>query len=128
MDKIYSRPRLVIPKINVSIFNNKYNKISKLKTDKDIIKNNIHNIKTKKKVISLIIIVIVAGLTMNRMLNSINEILEKQCKTQAKSIATKVSNEQATAVMNKYNYNDLFNIIKDNNRKCNNDKCKCGNS
>lgn len=100
MDTIYSRPRIRMPKI--SIF--KY--------------NNSENDKFKKKIFKIIVVLIIAIITMTKMLGSINVIVDKQCEAQAKSIATRISNEQATIIMNRYSYEDLFNIVKDSNRKC----------
>ena len=117
MDKIYSRPRLVIPKININVFNNKLNKYS----SKDNNKNNNKDINIRRKLLSLIVILIVAGITISKINGSISKILEQQCKMQAKSIATRISNQQATAIMKNYNYDDLFKTIKDSNRKCYND-------
>ena len=39
--------------------------------------------------------------------------MEAQCKNMAKSIATKISNNEATKVMENYSYNDMLNITKD---------------
>ena len=108
MDKIYSRHRLIIPKVNISIFNKKNSKKKK---------------KTKQKLFSIIIVFIVAAITISRINNSISKILEQQCKMKAKSIATRISNSQATAIMKDYSYDDLFNTLKDSNRKYYNDKC-----
>ena len=41
--------------------------------------------------------------------------MEKNCISIAKSVATKVSNIKATEVMAKYEYDDILNIIKDEN-------------
>lgn len=113
MDKIYSRKRLIIPKANISIFykNNKDNK------NKIII-----------KILKIFIILTIAVITFNKVIEAINPIIDKQCQTNAKSIATKISNEQATVVMSRYNYDDLCNITKDSKREYTNDKCKCNNS
>ncbi len=112
MDKIYSRKRINLPKLDISIFN----------------KNNKPNQKSVYKIVKILIIIIIAIITMNKMIEAINPIMDKQCKTNAKMIATKISNEQATVVMSNYDYDDLCNIIKDSNRKYCNDKCKCNNS
>ena len=119
MDKIYSRPRLLIPKIHISIFN-KYSNNGNFKQFNDK--------KIMKKILRILFVLLIAFITMLKMLDAINEIVDKQCKTQAKSIATKISNEQASLVMAKYRYDDLFNVTKDTNRKCFHDKCKCNNS
>lgn len=112
MDKIYSRKRLNLSKLNISTFKEKNNQN----------KNKIY------KMFKILIIMIIAIITMNKMIEAITPIMDKQCRVAAKSVATKISNEQATVVMSKYNYDDLCNIIKDSNRKYCNDKCKCNNS
>lgn len=112
MDKIYSRKRLNLAKLNISIFN----------------KNNNPNKNEIYKIFKILIIIIIAIITMNKMIEAITPIMDKQCKTNAKMIATKISNEQATVVMSNYDYDDLCNIIKDSNREYFNDKCKCNNS
>lgn len=109
MDKIYSRPRLLIPKIHISIFNKNSNSWNfKEFNDKNLV----------KKIIRMFFVLLIASITMLKMLDAISEIVDKQCKIQAKSIATKISNEQASLVMTKYRYDDLFNVTKDEKRKC----------
>jgi len=104
MDKIYSRKRFIIPKFNISIFyKNK--------------KNNFENKLKYKKVLKVFVIIIIAICTMSKIIEGINPIIQKQCETKAKSIATKISNEQATVVMARYDYDDLCNITKASNRK-----------
>ena len=106
MDKIYSRPRLLLPKI-------KFKNINKMPGDR--IPNGKENT-TRRKVITILVILIIAFITGYKMMSSIDVIVDKQCEAQAKSIATKISNKQATEVMNKYKYDDLFNVVKDANR------------
>lgn len=91
MDKIYSRKRIHLPKI-IS-YNNKNN----------------------KKIVKIMFIIIVATITVNIILKAINPIIDKNCANMAKSIATKISNEQATIVMSRYKYEDLFKLEKDIN-------------
>lgn len=86
MDKIYSRKRL---NFNVD---NKMNKIFKI-----------------------LFIVIISITTASITIKSIIPIMDKQCKNIAKSIATKISNEQATLVMSRYNYSDICKVEKDSN-------------
>lgn len=100
MDKIYSRRRLRIPKLNISIFYKN---------------NNMKNNKKLSGILKIFVILIIAVVTMFKMISGINPIIEKQCQTIAKSIATKISNEQATVVMARYKYDDLCNIVKDGN-------------
>lgn len=99
MDKIYSRRRLLIPKLNISIFN----------------KNNNKDNKIKAKILKITTIILIATFTFMRSMEAIKPIIDKQCQNIAKSVATKISNEQATIVMSRYNYDDLCNVSKDTN-------------
>ncbi len=47
------------------------------------------------------------------IIKSVGPIMEKQCRNMAKSIATKVSNNEATEVMKNYTYDDFLIITKD---------------
>lgn len=96
MDKIYSRKRINIPKLHKCFYKEK-------------------NIKKYSKITKITIVVIIAICTATMVINGLNPILDIQCKTMAKSIATKICNEQATIVMNKYKYDDLCKITKDGN-------------
>lgn len=99
MDKIYSRRRLLIPKLNISIFNQKNNRNNKIEV----------------KALRMIIIILIAILTFMQITKAITPIMDKQCQNIAKSVATKISNEQATIVMSRYSYDDLCNVSKDSN-------------
>lgn len=88
MDKIYSRAKIKIP-------------------------NGIN--KKKKKVIVIFIILLIAFSTIKITLDAISPIFDTLCENEAKSIATKISNEQATEVMKEHTYDELFSIEKDNN-------------
>ena len=94
MHKIYSRPRVRIPKIVVQS------------------KKRIQNPKTKKMAI-MFIVLIIAFSTVKIVLDSILPIFDTLCENRAKSIATIVSNEQATNVMREHTYDELFTIEKD---------------
>lgn len=88
MDKIYSRAKIKIP-------------------------NGIN--RKKKKTIVIFIILLIAFSTIKITLDAISPIFDTLCENEAKSIATKISNEQATAVMKEHTYDELFSIEKDNN-------------
>lgn len=88
MDKIYSRTKIKIP-------------------------NGIN--RKKKKTIVIFIILLIAFSTIKITLDAISPIFDTLCENKAKSIATKISNEQATAVMKEHTYDELFMIEKDNN-------------
>ena len=71
--------------------------------------------KKKRKIIKFLFIILVAIFTANIILQAVKPVMEKQCETMAKSIATKISNEQATIIMSNYKYTDLCTITKDDN-------------
>ena len=100
MNKIYSRPRIRIPKF---LLNNS----KKLTTKKG------------KKLIKILVILSIAFVTAKLVLDSILPIFDTLCANKAKSIATIVSNEQATNVMKNYSYDELFTIEKDNSGNIN---------
>ena len=95
MHKIYSRPCIRIPKvlINGEVLNNHKN----------------------KKIAKIIIILIIAFSTVKIVLDAVYPIFDTLCEAKAKSIATIVSNEQATNVMKEHSYDELFTLEKDNN-------------
>ena len=88
MDKIYSRAKIKIP-------------------------NGIN--RKKKKTIVIFIILLIAFSTIKITLDAISPIFDTLCENEAKSIATKISTEQATEVMKEHTYDELFSIEKDNN-------------
>lgn len=97
MEKIYSRKRIVIPKIK-------------------FYKNDDNN-KKSKAFAKIIIMLIIEIFVARNIMNAINPIINTQCKNKAKSIATIISNEQATIVMENYKYEDLAVVIKDDSGK-----------
>ena len=96
MYKIYSRTRIKIP-----------NKL-----------RNLRNIKNRKR-ITILVILIIAICTAKLILDSVLPIFDVLCENRAKSIATIISNEQATLVMQKYSYNDMFIIERDSEQNIN---------
>lgn len=94
MDKIYSRPRIKIPTIR------------KIEPNK---------LKKRKKIGTMLIIFIIAFSTMYMSLKAVSPTFDTLCENRAKSIATIISNEQATIVMTEHSYDELFTIEKDNN-------------
>ena len=77
-------------------------------------KNGDYN-KKIKKTLKVIMILIIAFATMVRCIRSIEPIFNTICKKEARSIATVISNNKATEVMKKYEYEDLATIVKDSN-------------
>ena len=102
MHKIYSRFRFRIPKIR---------KISRLPNTPKIKKCGLPK---GSPLIKTIFILIIAFSTALLILNAIEPIFKALCEEKAKSIATIVSNQQATEVIKKYSYDDLFSIQRDN--------------
>ena len=98
MSKIYSRPRIRIPRIFISNIGNKSNR----------------NNKNKQKMAKIFIIMIIAFSTVKLVLDAIFPIFDTLCKNKAKSVATIISNERATVVMRQHQYEDLFTVEKDN--------------
>lgn len=97
MDKIYSRPRIRIPKIIVNTGKKpNYTKI--------------------KKMIPIVFIFVIAFSVVKVVLDAVYPIFDTLCESRAKSIATMISNEQATKVMKNYSYDDMFIIEKDSNQ------------
>lgn len=93
MHKIYTRYRFRIPKIN-NMGENNYLK--------------------RNKIVKIIIVVAIAGLTVKTVLGAVMPIFDNLCENRAKSVATIISNEQTTEVMKKHRYEELFSIEKDN--------------
>lgn len=94
-DKIYSRNRIRLPKLQIVTGLNK------------------NENKNARKIFKISIILIIAITFAYFSLKSIEPIMERNCKNMAKSIATKISNNKATEVMTKYEYNDILKITKD---------------
>ncbi len=96
MHKIYSRPRIRIPKIIIQSG-------KKMQSQK------------AKKMTTILFILIIAFSTVKLILDAVLPIFDTLCESRAKSIATMISNEQATNVMREHTYDELFSIEKDDN-------------
>ena len=92
-EKIFSRTRIKLPNI-------KYINLDKKKK--------------LGKVIMIIAIILIAIIVVEMVLKAITPIINEQCSGMAKAIATRVSNEQATKVMEGYEYEDFCSVVKDN--------------
>jgi len=91
MSKIYSRRRFIL---------------------KPRYKEQNGRVKIPKKVfIILIFLVAIVGYKM--ILNYIDPVFETLCDEKVKSIATVISNQESTKAMNKYQYDELYTIEKD---------------
>lgn len=94
MQKIYSRARIKIPKITY---------------------NGDNNGATKKKILKILGIVMVGILVAKNIIDILNPIINAQCVSEAKNVATVIYNEQTSLIMKKYKYDDLATIEKDDN-------------
>ena len=92
-EKIFSRTRIKLPNI-------KYINLDKKKK--------------LGKVIMIIAIILIAIIVVEMVLKAITPIINEQCSGMAKAIATRISNEQATKVMEGYEYEDFCSVVKDN--------------
>ena len=90
--KIYSRPRFFTTE----------------KGYKNKPKNN-----KKCTAITIITIIVIAVITFIIATKSVTPIINDLCVDKAKNIATQVSNEEATIIMNEYSYDDLITIVRD---------------
>lgn len=92
--KIYSRPRLNLA----------------------FLKNTPKSHKSRRKIkntMPVVSIFLVAIITYFSIWNFVNPIFEILCKDKAKSVATMITNEETTKIIEKYNYDTFFTIQKD---------------
>jgi len=94
MEKIYSRKRMIMPKLNLPQNPNKNKNI--------------------KKLVKIIMIVVVAISVATTIINAIEPIINRQCINMARSLSTIISNDEATEIMKKYKYGDFIEIVQDN--------------
>ena len=95
MDKIYSRPRIKIPKFQM-FYNRNQNK-------------------RKKKLSFIIILILIVTLIGKLTLNYITPMFEEMCYLRAKLIAAQIVNKKTKESIENINYNDLITIVRDNN-------------
>lgn len=67
------------------------------------------------KIIKICILTVVIMLTIETSLNHIDPIFEGICEAKLKSVATIITNQESTKIMNKYQYDELYTIEKDAN-------------
>ena len=100
---IYSRKRFLIPKV-------KRTRSRKLRFHNGLGKgfldesgNNIKDfdLKSVRKVVKVFAIVLIAVCIANRVICSIEPVINASCREMARRIATKICNEQATIAMRK---------------------------
>lgn len=95
MDKIYTRKRIRLPSVRYVGFKNGKNS------------------RKQKIIFQALIILIIAFMTLNSIVRSVEPIISRLCKDAAMAKATLISNNMATEVMKKYTYNDFVTISKD---------------
>lgn len=96
MDKIYSRPRIKIPKIQMPY------------------KRGGNNAQ-KKKLMKLFIILLIAIIVAKISFDYINPMFEEMCYLRAKTIAARIVNDKTKESIQNIDYNDLITIVRDNN-------------
>lgn len=94
MDKIYSRPRIKIPKIQLP--------------------HKGGNDKQKKNILKLLVIILISLILMKITFNYINPMFESLCYLRAKSIAAQIVNKKTKDSIENIDYNDLITIVRDN--------------
>ena len=67
----------------------------------------------KRKTLKVIFIIIVAVFIYRFIFSHIEPVFETLCEEKVKSIATIISNQESTKAMNKYQYEELYTIEKD---------------
>lgn len=71
--------------------------------------------KKKQCAFTITVMVIIAFIVLFRTYDAINPIYDKLCEDKAKSVATIISNEEASCVMKEHSYDEMFFIEKDMN-------------
>lgn len=67
----------------------------------------------KKRILKIVLILVVAILVYRVMMSYIEPVFETLCEDKVKSIATIISNQESTKIMNKYQYEELYTVEKD---------------
>ena len=80
-----------------------------------IFTDNKNERKYVRKTFKVFLIMLIAFNVFYIAMTSVTPIFNTLCKDRAKSIATIITNEQATKVMKEYSYEELFTIEKDEN-------------
>ena len=94
MSIIYSRPRLRLPKF---VFYKNRGKWEKPKN---------------RRRANLLLIVFIAFSTLKLVIDAVEPVFNTLCENKAISLATIISNNKATEVMNEHTYDELFTIEK----------------
>ena len=95
---------------------NNYKIYSRARLNIAFLKNTPKSHKSRRKIkktMPVISIFSVAIITCFSIWNFVNPMFETLCKDKAKSVATIITNEETTKMMEKYNYDTFFTIQKD---------------
>lgn len=98
MSKIYSRKRFILKPIYKKHYGGKIPKRTFI---------------IKGKYLKVILIFIIIIITYQMILSYIEPVFESLCEQKVKSVATIISNQESTKAMNKYQYDELYTIEKD---------------
>lgn len=79
----------------------------------DEVHKGLANGKVFNKSFKIIVLLILIGISYITAINYIRPVLETLCEQKLKSIATVISNQESTKAMNKYQYEELYTIEKD---------------
>ena len=69
----------------------------------------------KKTTLKLTLVLVIAIFVYETVMRYIEPVFETLCEDKVKSIATIISNQESTKIMNKYQYEELYTIEKDEN-------------
>ncbi|MBQ2835660.1 MAG: sporulation protein YunB [Clostridia bacterium] len=67
----------------------------------------------KRKTLKLLVVMVSAVIVYTSILSYIGPVFETLCEDKVKSISTIISNQESTKIMNKYQYEELYTIEKD---------------
>ena len=78
-------------------------------------KRSSNNFTLRKKIFKIIILLAAIMIIIRIILGYIEPIFEAMCEEKVQSIATIITNQQSTIIMNKYQYEQLYTTEKDEN-------------
>lgn len=67
----------------------------------------------KKRTLKIVLTLVIAILVYKAIMSYIEPVFETLCEDKVKSIATIISNQESTKTMNKYQYEELYTVEKD---------------
>ena len=102
--KVYSRKRFIIGKFKLNS-----NLGSGFRTEFNCGLGK----KSKKKIIKIVILMVIMIAIFRFFCSYLEPIFQTICDDKVKSLATIITNQQSSIIMNKYQYNQLYTIEKD---------------